>query len=96
MKNLDTLMLQKSAILTKLNQAVKDGDEAAFAAAFTEFSDFLQEAVLAEARGMVETVDRQVLAGRGARALTSKEKDFYQKFIDAAKSKKSSTGFNWY
>lgn len=87
MKNLDTLMLQKSAILTKLNQAVKDGDEAAFAAAFTEFSDFLQEAVLAEARGMVETVDRQVLAGRGARALTSKEKDFYQKFIDAAKSK---------
>jgi len=86
MKNLDTLMAQKNAILSKLNQAVKDGDEAVFASAFAEFTDLLQEAVLAEARGMIQAADNTVLAGRGIRALTSEENKFYQAFIEAAKS----------
>ena len=86
MKNLDTLKQEKKAALQKINDAVKSGDEAAFAAAFTEFTDILQEAVLAEAKGLVQAADNQILAGRGVRALTSQETQYYQKIIDAMKS----------
>jgi hypothetical protein len=65
---------------------VKSGDEESFASAFTEFTDILQEAVMAEARGMVQAADNTILAGRGIRALTSEENKFYQAFIDAANS----------
>lgn len=87
MKNLDLMQKEKSAILAKINQAVKDGNEEAFGAAFTEFTDMLQEAVMAEARGMMQVADNTVLAGRGVRALTSTETQYYQKVIDAMKSK---------
>ena len=71
MKNLDTLQQKKSEILQRINQAVKDGNEEAFAAAFTEFTDLLQEAVMAEARGLVQAADNTILQGRGVRSLTS-------------------------
>ena len=86
MINLDTLAQKKSEILQRINQAVKDGDEEAFGTAFTEFADTLQEAVMAEARGMVQAADNTVLAGRGVRALTSSETKYYEKVIDAMKS----------
>jgi HK97 family phage major capsid protein len=86
MKNLDLLQKQKAEILQKINAAVKSGDEEGFASAFTEFTDILQEAVMAEARGMVQAADNTILAGRGIRALTSEENKFYQAFIDAANS----------
>lgn len=87
MKNLDILNQKKMEILQRINQAVKDGNEEAFAQAFTEFSDLLQEAVLAEAKGLIQAADNQILAGRGARALTSEESKYYQSLIDAMKSK---------
>lgn len=86
MKNLDTLQQKKTEILAKINQAVKDGNEEAFATAFTEFTDILQEAVMAEARGMVQAADNTVLVGRGARALTSQETQYYQAVIEAMRS----------
>ena len=86
MKNLDTLQQKKTEILAKINQAVKDGNEEAFASAFTEFTDILQEAVMAEARGMVQAADNTVLAGRGVRALTSTESKYYEKVIECMKS----------
>lgn len=86
MKNLDTLQQKKTEILAKINQAVKDSNEEAFATAFTEFTDVLQEAVMAEARGMVQAADNTVLAGRGVRALTSQETKYYEKVIEAMKS----------
>lgn len=73
MKNLDLLKQKKADIVAKINQAVKEGDEEAFAKAFTEYTDMLQEAVLAEAKGLIQAADNQILAGRGIRALTSKE-----------------------
>lgn len=87
MKNLDTLQQKKAEILKRINQAVKDGDEKVFAEAFTEFTDMLQEAVMAEARGMVEAADNTILAGRGVRVLTSQERKFYERVMDAMKSK---------
>ena len=87
MKNLDTLQQKKSEILQRINQAVKDGNEESFAAAFTEFTDILQEAVMAEARGLVQAADNTILQGRGVRALTSEETKYYEKIIEAMKSK---------
>ncbi|TDX52145.1 phage major capsid protein [Orenia marismortui] len=80
MKNMDKVLQQKAEIANKLNQAMKDGDEESFAQAFTDYTDILQEAVMAEAKGLVQAADNQVLAGRGVRALTSKENKFYQAF----------------
>lgn len=86
MKNLDTIQKQKGEILQRINQAVKDGNEEGFAQAFTEFADLLQEAVMSEARGMVQAADNTVLAGRGVRALTSAENKYYEKITEAMRS----------
>ena len=86
MKNNDLIALQKAEIMNKLNQALKDGNDEAFQAAFTEYTDMLQEAVLAEAQGYVQASDNNILTGRGARVLTSQETKYYEKLIEAWKS----------
>lgn len=86
MKNLDVMQKEKSAIILKINQAVKDGNEEAFGEAFSEFTDLLQEAVMAEANGMMKAADNTVLAGRGVRALTSQESKYYESVIEAMRS----------
>lgn len=86
MKNLDMLQQQKAAIAVKLNQSMKDGNEEAFQQAFTEYTDILQEAVMAEAKGLVQAADNTILAGRGVRALTSQETQYYERVIEAMKS----------
>ena len=53
MKNPDALKQQKEEILNRMNQAVQDGNTEEFAKIFVEYSEILQEAVLAEARGLV-------------------------------------------
>ena len=70
MRNLDLLKQQKAEWTSKIQEAVKSGDEAAFAWAFVEYTNAMQEAVLAEARGLVQATDNQILAGRGVRVLT--------------------------
>lgn len=86
MKNADTLQQEKAAIFQKVNQAVTDGDEKAFAQAFTEFADLIQQAVMDEAKELQATVDQKVLAGRNVRQLTSEENNYYQKVIEAMRS----------
>ena len=86
MKNKDLLQAEKTAILQKLNQAIKDGNEETFAQAFTEFSMNIQESVMAEAQLMVQTADSTVLASRGVRQLTSEENKYYQGVIEAMRS----------
>lgn len=86
MKNLDLLKRQKEAWTSRIQDAVKSGDEAAFASAFVEYTNAMQEAVLAEARGLVQATDNQILAGRGVRVLTSEEHQYYQKLIEAMRS----------
>lgn len=97
MHNPDLMNQKKAEIVNRINQAVKDGDEEGFAKAFTEYTDILQETVLAEARGLVQATDNQILAGRGVRVLTSEETKFYQKLIDTMKSdnpKQALSGFD--
>lgn len=86
MKNLDVLQLKKAEIANKLRESMENNDEKAFAEAFEEYTNILQEAVLAEAKGLVQAADNQILAGRGVRVLTSEEKQYYEKVIEAMKS----------
>lgn len=86
MKNLDLLNQKKVEIMNRLNQSMKDGNEEAFAQAFTDFTDNIQQAVMEEAKGLVQSVDTNVLVGRGVRQLTSEESNYYQKVIEAMKS----------
>lgn len=97
MPNPDLQQQRLADIKNRLAQAVKDGDEEVFASAFVDYTEMLQEAVLAEARGLAHTVDTQILAGRGVRVLTSEETKFYQKLIEAMKSsnpKQALSGFD--
>jgi len=87
LKNLDLLQQKKAEVVNKINQALKDGNEEAFQQAFTEYTDILQEAVMAEAKGLVQAVDNQILMGRGVRALTSQETKYYESIIEAMRSK---------
>lgn len=86
MKNKDLIARQKTEIMTKLNQAIKDGNEEGFQAAFTEYTEMLQAAVLDEARGYVQASDNTILAGRGVRVLTSEESKYYESIIEAMRS----------
>ena len=86
MKNLDKIKEQKTVTMQKLSEAVKSDDSEAFCAAFTELADNIQQAVLAEARGLISENDEKILIGRGVRQLTSEETGYYQKVIQAMKS----------
>lgn len=86
MKNLDMLQKQKAEIANRLREAMEKNDEKAFAEAFEEYTNVLQEAVMAEAKGLVQAADNQILAGRGVRVLTSEERKYYEKVIEAMKS----------
>lgn len=96
MKNFDVLQQKKAEIQNKMAEAIKNDDTEAFAQAFDEFTNLLQEAVLAEAKGLVQAADNQILAGRGVRVLTSEERQYYEKVIEAMKSnnpKQALSGF---
>lgn len=86
MKNLDTLAQQKQQIMQRFADALKGGDDAAFQQAFGDWTDMVEQSVLAEAKGLIQAADNQILASRGVRALTSEETKFYQAFIDAVKA----------
>jgi len=86
MINLDTLQAKKADLANRIQEAIKKDDKEAFAKTFEEYTDMLQEAVMAEAKGLVSAVDNVILAGRGVRVLTSEEKQYYAKVIDAMRS----------
>lgn len=86
MNNLDLLNQKKTKILNSLAESIRKGDEDGMKAAMAEFGTFTREQVLSEARGVLDSVDAAVLAGRGVRQLTSAETTYYKQFISAARS----------
>lgn len=86
MKNKDVLAMEKAKVLEKMNQAIVGNDADAFAAAFEELSMNIQENILAEVDLINQQNDTAVLSGRGVRQLTSGEKTYYEKVIEAMKS----------
>lgn len=86
MRNKDVLAMEKAKILEKMNAAIMDNDQDAFAAAFEELSMNIQENILAEVDLIRQQSDTAVLANRGVRQLTSEEKNYYEKVIEAMRS----------
>lgn len=88
--NPDLINMKKEEIMQKMSEALKGGNEEDFAQAFTDFANDLQQSVINEAKleaeGILQSVDRNVLTGRGVRQLTSEENNYYQKVISAMKS----------
>lgn len=86
MKSKDILAMEKAKIVEKMNQALKDDDMEAFSRAFVELCQKIEENVLQQAKDLVTEQDAVILAQRGVRQLTSKEREYYEKVIDAMKS----------
>lgn len=86
MKNKDVLAMEKAKIVEKMNQAIKENDVKAFSEAFTELCQKIEDNVMEQARGLMAEKDTAILAQRGVRQLTSKEKEYYEKIIEAMRS----------
>lgn len=86
MKNKDLLKQENTELMQKLSEALKNDDENAMAEAFTQFAEGLQERIVKEYEDLGESRDASILAARGVRQLTGEEKEFYQAWVDAAKS----------
>lgn len=86
MKNLDTLKAQKAEAMEAMRLAVESNNSEAFAEAFANWADSLQQATLAEARGLIDAADNDILLGRGVRQLTSEERTYYNQVMDAMRS----------
>ena len=96
MKNCDTLT--RDDIRAKLQQAIKDNDTEAFSASFDQMLECIQNDIQQRADDRIDQMKREtdttVLASRGVRQLTTKEKEFYQKVADAMKTKDPKQALN--
>lgn len=85
MMNLDTIKAQKDELRNALADAVREADEQKIGEAMENWMQFVSDAVMAEAQGLVDATDRNVLAARGVRQLTAEETKFYNNFIANAR-----------
>lgn len=96
MRNCDTLT--RDDIRAKLQQAIKDNDTEAFSASFDQMLECIQNDIQQRADDRIDQMKREtdttVLASRGVRQLTTKEKEFYQKVADAMKAKDPKQALN--
>lgn len=86
MKNKDLLKQENMKLMQRLSEALKEDNEEAMAEAFSQFASGVQERIMEEYGDLQQNRDSAILAARGVRQLTSEEKEFYQAWIDAAKS----------
>lgn len=85
MLNLDNFNQRKTEIMNALASAVRGNDETAMQQAMTDWQNYLSESIIAEANGILGATDSNILASRGVRQLTSKEKKFYESLIASAR-----------
>lgn len=85
MTNLDTIKQRKDTLRAELAEAVRAADEKQIEGALDKFMQFMSDTVMAEASGVIDSADRNVLAARGVRQLTAEETRFYEGFIAGAR-----------
>lgn len=78
--------LKNEEFRQKLNNALQSGEQDQLVQAFTDFADGVKQEVMADAKIYKETGDMAILQKRGIHQLTSQEKEFYQKWKEAAES----------
>lgn len=86
MKNKDLLKQENVQLMQALSEAMKNNDDEAMASAFTQFADGVQQRIINEYEDLRTSQDKNILASRGIRQLTSEETKFYQGWIEAMKS----------
>ena len=81
----------RDEIRALMQKAIKDNDTEGFYQAFEEMLECIKDDVLAQHENRVDELrqdfDSKILAARGTRQLTSKERNYYQKIIEAMKSR---------
>lgn len=77
---------EKVQIQESLIKAMHDKDENKFKEALGQLFEINQKEVLEKAEELAGVTDTQILASRGVHKLTSKEKKYYEKVIEAMKS----------
>lgn len=85
MMNLDKVQEKKLAIQNALATAIRENDEEKMKASMDEWQEFVSDQIMQEAKGVAEATDRNILAARGVRQLTSEEINYYNGLISAAK-----------
>lgn len=78
--------LIKQELMKDMKAAMQSEDGSAIVQVLTDFADSIQQNVLADVRAYQITQDKEILQKRGIHQLTQKETEFYQSWIDAAKS----------
>ena len=68
-----------------LQRALTNGTQEEQQQAWNDFSNAIVEEIKADAQIYAQTGDKNILAQRGYRQLTSAEEKFYNKFIEASK-----------
>lgn len=88
MKSKDVKALTREELAQKFGAALKTEDPEQVAQAMADMAEGIQNEIMERAASIanVEQLDAQALASRGLRQLTSAEKKFYEKVIDAMKS----------
>lgn len=86
MKNLDVMQTKRMEIVQTLSDAIGKNDEAAVQSALESLSGLYSEMITGQINGVMDDVDRTILAGRGVRQLTGQETKYYQAVIGAMKA----------
>ena len=88
MKSKDVLALTREELAQKFSNALKENDPEQVAQAMADMAEGIQNEILERAASManIEQLDAQALASRGLRQLTSDEKKYYEKLIEAMRS----------
>ena len=82
LSNMDKTKLQESMIA-----ALREQNENKYVESMTALFEVLQKETLEKAQELANVQDQKILEKRGARQLTSEEKRYYEKFIEASRSK---------
>lgn len=81
----------RDEIRALMQKAVRDNDTEGFYQAFDEMLECIRDDVIAQHESRFDELrqdfDSKILAARGARQLTSRERDYYQKVIEAMKAR---------
>ena len=83
----------REEIKASMMEALKAGDTEAYVAAFDEICDKISNDIRAEVDQYRAEQDTEILANRGVRQLTSDEKNYYAKVIEAMRSATASMRF---
>jgi len=90
MINKDVLNETQLEITQKISNAAQNGNQKEFENGLQEMFQNIHDQIIASAASVQNTADVAVLAQRGVRQLTSEERSFYNKVIDAMKASNAS------